>query len=58
VRRITRKKNPLKNVRAMIALNPYAAVVKRAAIVKARRAANPLKKKVKRLQSTPPSYNV
>lgn len=39
VRRVIRKKNPLKNVRAMISLNPYAAVLKRAAVVQARRAA-------------------
>lgn len=39
VRVVSRKKNPLKNVRAMIKLNPYAAVLKRAAIVRARRTA-------------------
>jgi len=37
VKRATMKRNPLKNTRLMIKLNPYAAVVKRAAMLAARR---------------------
>lgn len=44
VRRVGLKKNPLKNLRTMIHLNPYAAVLKRAAVLKARSQAGLLEK--------------
>jgi len=58
VRRLGLKKNPLKNTRAMIKLNPYAAVIKRAAILRERRATGaekiPTKKVVKKVDVKKP----
>jgi large subunit ribosomal protein L4e len=48
VQRRTVKKNPLRNVRAMIKLNPYAAVLKRRAILRARAKALQTKKGTKK----------